>query len=121
MMALYRWISAFALAAFLSGSVVARTVTDSAGRTVTVPDRISRVMAAGPPASVVVYALTPAAMAGWQRAPRKEELPYLAPSAHGLPELGRLTGRGDTANVEVVIKANPDIIVDFGSVRATFA
>lgn len=98
----------------------ARTVTDSAGRTVALPDRIARVMAAGPPASVVVYCLVPDAMVGWQRAPRQEELPYLLPSTHHLPELGRLTGRGDTANVEVVLKANPDLIVDFGSVRPTF-
>jgi iron complex transport system substrate-binding protein len=62
----------------------------------------------------------PQAMVGWQRAPRKEELPYLLPSTHALPELGRLTGRGDTANIEVVLKASPDIVVDFGSVRPTF-
>jgi iron complex transport system substrate-binding protein len=32
-----------------------------------------------------------------------------------LPELGRLTGRGDTANVEVVLEAKVDLIVDVGS------
>lgn len=98
----------------------ARAITDSAGRTVILPDSIARVMAAGPPASVVVYCLLPEAMVGWQRAPRKEELPYLLPSTHALPELGRLTGRGDTANVEIVLNAKPDLIVDFGSVRPTF-
>lgn len=117
---LYHWILAFVLAVSLAEPIAARTVTDSAGRTVTVPDRITKVMAAGPPASAVVYCLVPEAMVGWQRAPRKEELPYLLASTHGLPELGRLTGRGDTANVEVVIKANPDLVVDFGSVRPTF-
>lgn len=120
MIALCRWMLALGLAAFLAAPVAARTVTDSAGRTITVPDFITKVMAAGPPASAVVYCLVPEAMVGWQRAPRKEELPYLLPSTHALPELGRLTGRGDTANVEVVIKANPDLIVDFGSVRPTF-
>ena len=120
MIALGRWLLAFALAIALTEPLAARTVTDSAGRTITLPDRIGRVMAAGPPASVVIYSLIPEAMAGWQRAPRKEELPYLLPSTHALPELGRLTGRGDTANVEVVLKANPDLIVDFGSVRPTF-
>src|SRR5262249_33937092 len=35
--------------------------------------------------------------------------------------LGRLTGRGDTANVEVVLKARPDVIFDYGSVSATFS
>lgn len=32
-----------------------------------------------------------------------------------------LTGRGDTANVEIVLKMKPDLIADFGSVRDTFA
>lgn len=121
MSSLIRSFLALALLALsATAPAFARTVTDSAGRTVTLPDRIARVMAAGPPASAVVYCLLPEAMVGWQRAPRKEELPYLLPSTHNLPELGRLTGRGDTANVEVVLKANPDLIVDFGSVRPTF-
>lgn len=121
MSTLNRLVSALvAMAVLFVAPVTARTVTDSAGRAVDVPDRISKVMAAGPPASVVVYCLVPQAMVGWQRAPRKEELPYLLPSTHALPELGRLTGRGDTANVEVVLKAGPDLVVDFGSVRPTF-
>lgn len=113
------WIALLALL-LTAVPALAREVTDSAGRTVAVPDRILRVMAAGPPASAVVYCLVPRAMVGWQRAPRKEELPYLLPETRNLPELGRLTGRGDTANAEVVLKANPDLIVDFGSVRPTY-
>ena len=38
-----------------------------------------------------------------------------------LPELGRLTGRGNTANVEVVLNAKTDLIVDVGSTGATYA
>src|SRR5262249_17780091 len=36
-------------------------------------------------------------------------------------ELGRLTGRGNTANVEVVLKAKPDLIVDVGSTSETYS
>ncbi|EGP09769.1 periplasmic binding protein [Bradyrhizobiaceae bacterium SG-6C] len=99
----------------------ARTVTDSAGRTVELPDRIGRVFAAGAPASVVVYAMRPEALAGWPRALRAEERPYISPEQRDLPEVGLLTGRGDTANVETVLKMKPDLIVDYGSVRQTFA
>jgi iron complex transport system substrate-binding protein len=35
--------------------------------------------------------------------------------------LGRLTGRGNTANVEVVLAAKPDFIVDYGTVNDTYA
>jgi iron complex transport system substrate-binding protein len=103
-------------------SMVARgaQIEDSAGRLVTIPDRIERVMAAGPPASVLLYVLAPEKMMGWTAAPRPNEREFLLPSVRDLPELGRLTGRGDTANIEVVLKAKPDLIFDFGSVNATY-
>ena len=43
-------------------------------------------------------------------------------AARGLrkPEIGRLTGRGNTANLETVIALKPDLILDVGSTRATF-
>lgn len=99
----------------------ARTVTDSAGRTVTLPDNVNHVFAAGGPASVVVYAMRPETMVGWPRALRAEERPFIAPAQRDLPEVGVLTGRGDTANVETVLKMKPDLIVDYGSVRQSFA
>jgi iron complex transport system substrate-binding protein len=98
----------------------ARSVQDATGRTINLPDRVTRVMAAGPPASVAVYCLAPDSLIGWQRAPREEEKPYLLARTHALPELGRLTGRGDTANVEVVLNAKPDLVLDFGSVTPTY-
>src|SRR5690606_28385325 len=80
-----------------------QTFTDSAGREVTLPDRVQRVFAAGGPAAVVLYVMRPDAMIGWPRAIRPEEAPYLLPQVRDLPELGMLSGRGDTANVEVVL------------------
>lgn len=98
----------------------ARTVTDSAGRKVEVPDTIERVYAAGPPASILLYVLAPDKLTGWPRAPHAYERPYLAEPYRDLPETGRLTGRGDTANLEVVLRTRPDLIVDFGSIRDTY-
>jgi iron complex transport system substrate-binding protein len=107
-------ILALIAAAWLLGTLPAsaRVVTDSAGRQVTVPDQVGRVFAAGPPASVLVYALAPEKLAGWSRAATPAEQEYLAAPYSGLPELGRLTGRGDTANLEVVLKVKPHLIVD---------
>ncbi len=76
------------------------TITDSAGRTITLPPKIDKIFAAGGPASVVTYVMRPDAMVGWPRANRAEEKPYLLPGVRDLPEVGMLTGRGDTANVE---------------------
>jgi iron complex transport system substrate-binding protein len=95
-------------------------VTDSAGRQVEIPDRIERVVAAGPPASVLMTILAPEKLIGWNRKPPPEELPYLPAMVRNLPEVGRLTGRGGTANVEVIMAAKPDLIMDFGSVTDTY-
>ncbi|HZT46677.1 MAG TPA: iron ABC transporter substrate-binding protein [Hyphomicrobiaceae bacterium] len=103
-----------------AGWAEARSITDSAGRTVEVPDRIERVFAAGPPASILLYMLAPERMTGWPDPPRPEERAYIAPAYRDLPALGRLTGRGGTANLEVVLGARPDLILDFGSVRGTY-
>ncbi len=101
-------------------SAPARMVEDSAGRQVEITGHIGRVYAAGPPASILVYVLAPEKLTGWSRALRDFERPYIAEPFRDLPETGRLTGRGDSANLEVVLNTKPDLIVDFGSVRDTY-
>jgi iron complex transport system substrate-binding protein len=111
-----------ALAALVPlAAVAARDFIDDAGRRVSLPDKVERVYAAGPPASALVSALAPDKLLGWTRAFRDDEKAWVPRKYADLPELGRLTGRGDTANVEVVLKAKPDLIVDVGSTAATFA
>ncbi|OWJ64191.1 iron ABC transporter substrate-binding protein [Inquilinus limosus] len=109
-----------AAVALLAGPAWARTVTDSAGRQVDIPDHVQRVFAAGPPASILVYMLAPQTMTGWVRAPRPEDKPFLLPAVRDLPETGRLTGRGDTVNLEQLLAAKPDLIVDFGTISDTY-
>jgi iron complex transport system substrate-binding protein len=108
------------LLVLIAAPVHARSVTDSAGRAVEIPDKISRVFAAGPPASTLLYVLAPQDMIGWVRAPRDTEKPYLLPAVRGLPELGRLTGRGDTLSLERLIAEKPDLVVDFGTINDTY-
>jgi iron complex transport system substrate-binding protein len=98
-----------------------RTVVDDAGRKADLSVSVSRVYAAGPPASILVFALAPDKLVGWTSAFRPEERPFVPAKYADLPTLGRLTGRGNTANIEVVLAANPDLIVDYGSVLPTYA
>ena len=102
------------------GAAEKRIVTDAAGRRVEVPTRIERVYAAGGPASLLVYALAPEKLLGWVRPLTPDERAYLPPRFAELPTLGRLTGRGNTASVEVVLAARPDIILDYGSLAPTY-
>jgi len=93
---------------------------DGAGRSVPTVARVQRVFPAGGPAAILLYTLAPDLLLGWPRANRAAELPYLLPEVGRRPELGRLTGRGGTANLERVLALRPDLIVDAGSVRETY-
>src|SRR5262245_28499757 len=78
----------------------AATVADGAGRAVPVPARVERVFPAGPPAAIFLYTLAPELLLGWPRANRPEEREFLLPDVGSRPEVGRITGRGNTANLE---------------------
>jgi iron complex transport system substrate-binding protein len=108
------------LSGLLPASLQARTITDASGRKVEIPDHVSRVLAAGPPAAVLAYVLAPDKLAGWVRAPGDAEKAYLMPSVRELPAYGQLTGKGGTANMEAVLAAKPDLILDVGTVNDTY-
>ena len=97
-----------------------KAFTDSASRRVDVPDAIRRVFPAGPPASVTLFAVAPDKMLGWTRAPGPEALPFLPARYAELPEIGRLTGRGNTVNLENVVRLAPDLVLDVGSMTGTY-
>jgi len=121
-MHLLRTAAAGACALALHAGAQAQTdVVDGTGRTIRPPAKVERVYAAGPPASVLVYAIAPHKLVGWTRALRPREAEFFDARAAALPELGRLTGRGNTANVEVVLRARPDLIVDVGFVAGSYA
>ncbi len=107
-------------ALFAPRSAQAATVTDSAGRTVPVPEKVTRVFPAGPPAAILLYTLAPDLLIGWPRANRAEECEFMLPDVCARPEVGRITGRGNTANLEVVLALKPDLILDVGSTSGTF-
>lgn len=109
--------------ALAAPAVRARTafVLDGAGRRLDIPATVGRVFPAGPPAAILLYTLAPDLLIGWPRANRPEEREFLHPEIGARPEVGRITGRGNTANLELVLALQPDLIMDAGSVRRTFA
>jgi iron complex transport system substrate-binding protein len=111
---------AVAALAWPSWRVDAKSFTDSAGRRVDVPDPVLRVFPAGPPASVTLYTVAPEKMLGWTQAIAAAARPFLPQRYAELPELGRLTGRGNTVNLENVVKLAPDLVLDVGNTTATY-
>jgi iron complex transport system substrate-binding protein len=97
-----------------------RTVTDSALRRAEVPARIDRVYTAGAPATVLLYTLAPDKMLGWNRTLGAYERAFVPARYADLPTLGRLTGRGNSANVETALSTKPDVIIDYGSLGAIY-
>lgn len=105
---------------WLAYATPGRTIKDATGRSITVPDTIAKVFAAGPPAMILLYTLAPDKLTGWSRPLRARERAFIAEPYRDLPALGRLAGRGNTANLETVLALKPDLILDYGSVAPTF-
>src|SRR5262249_39417822 len=87
---------------------------------VELPAEVIKVLAAGPPASVIVYTLTPEKFLGWTRAPDSEALAYLPARFRSFPVQLRITGR-DPADPAAIKAAGANVIVDFGTVNASYA
>jgi len=104
----------------LPRSARAANLTDSAGRSIAIPDKIERIFAAGPPASILLYTLAPDLLLGWTRSHEPAQCALLGAGACDKPEVGRLTGRGNTTNLEVLLKLKPDLILDVGTVNETY-
>jgi iron complex transport system substrate-binding protein len=113
-------VGALAAFAIAPPRAEAKPFTDSAGRRIDVPDEIRKVFPAGPPASVALFTVALEKMLGWTRAPSAEALALLPVSYAALPEIGRLTGRGNTVNLENVVRLAPDLVLDVGNTTATY-
>src|SRR5262249_42575421 len=104
-----------------AGTSTARAVvTDATDPAISAPEKVARVFPAGPPAAILLYTLAPDLLLGWPRANRPEECAYMLPDVCARPEVGRITGRGNTANLESVLALKPDLILDVGSTSTTF-
>jgi iron complex transport system substrate-binding protein len=98
----------------------ARELADSVSRRIAAPDRPSRILSAGPPATILLYALAPEAMLGWVPEPNKEAKPFLLASVRDKPATPRLTIRGGEPDIAAITELKPDLIVDFGSVAPSY-
>lgn len=123
--ALLRAMAAMPLLAYMPSAVRAqaaagfRTLGASFGR-VPAPADVRRVYAAGAPAGVLVYVLAPEKLLGWPFRLRDDARAWLRPDARDLPMLGRLAGRGTTVPVESLLQLQPDLVLDAGTVDATY-
>jgi iron complex transport system substrate-binding protein len=95
------------------------TITDMAGRKVTIPKTIDNVYSSSPMGEVMMYTLAPSKIAGktWNLDDAENNL--LIDEYRKKPILGGWFGKNTTGNPEVIIKAHPDIVLSMGYLNKT--
>jgi iron complex transport system substrate-binding protein len=79
-----------------------------------------RIVAAGQPAAILIWAVAREMLAGWPRRPSPKVLAMLGAGAD-LPETGALSQSGGrAANLESIAALRPELIVDYGDVAPQF-
>jgi iron complex transport system substrate-binding protein len=115
-----RLLVGFAASVLMPRVAQAAIVTDAAGRAITIPEKVDRIFPAGPPAAILLYTLAPELLLGWTRSPEPGQCAFLGLGACDKPEVGRLTGRGNTTNLEVLLNLKPDLVLDVGTINDTY-
>ncbi|HJJ29335.1 MAG TPA: ABC transporter substrate-binding protein, partial [Methanocorpusculum sp.] len=111
-------------AALFTGAAFAgetREFTDDLGRTVTIPVEIDSAAPSGSLAQMIIYAVSPDALATVASAPTSGEKAYLDPRLQTLPVTGNLYGSKSTMNPEAIMQLDAklgfDVIIDLGTAK----
>lgn len=91
-----------------------RDFTDSAGRSVSVPENITRVAVTGQLAQIVVFSLAPDKLVAIASDWSADAQEYIDEKYLEMPVLGQLFGGNSDMNVEELLKAAPQVIIDVG-------
>ena len=84
-----------------------KTITDMAGRTVTVPVHITGVLGTSPPTTMLIYMIAPDKLIGWN----SNNTGFLPEKYLNLPTVGGWFG-GKEGNYESFLSMHPDIILE---------
>lgn len=98
-----------------------RVFTDSCGREVTVPADIRKIAVSGPLAQMVVFAIAPDKMVGVANAWDESAKTYFDAKYLDLPLLGQLYGGKGELNLETLLAAAPDVVIDVGEPKDSMA
>ena len=98
-----------------------RVFTDSCGREVTVPADIQKIAVSGPLAQMVVFAIAPDKMVGVANAWDESAKAYFDAKYLELPLLGQMYGGKGELNLETLLAAAPDVVIDVGEPKDSMA
>lgn len=95
--------------------------TDSTGRTVTVPARITKIAITGPLSQVYILPLAGDMLAGVSNAYAEDAALYLPAYIFEKTEIGQLYGGKGEMDLEALLSAAPDVVIDIGEPKKTIA
>ncbi len=98
-----------------------RSFTDSTGRTVEIPEKLEKIAITGPTAQIVLFALAPEKLVGIANSWDETAKEFFAPEYYNLPILGQLYGGKSEMNLEELLKADPDVVIDVGEPKGSIA
>ncbi|HEX2985264.1 MAG TPA: ABC transporter substrate-binding protein [Caproiciproducens sp.] len=96
-----------------------RIFTDSAGRKITVPVSVKSAAPSGPMAQIVLYTVAPDKLAGLAGDFSADAKRYIDKKYWSLPKFGQFYGKNASLNMEALVNAVPDVIVDIGERKTT--
>ncbi len=96
-----------------------REFTDSLGRVVSVDKNIERMAPSGKLAQIILYTMDYNRMVGWSSRPSSSLESYFDKDVLDLPIFGTFYGAKANLNMEAVISANPQIVIDLGEIKGS--
>ena len=98
-----------------------REFTDSTGRTVTLPARITKIAISGPLSQIYILPLAGDLLVGVSTAYAEDAQRYLPAYIYEKAEIGQLYGGKGEMDLEALLAAAPDVVIDIGEPKKTTA
>ena len=95
--------------------------TDSTGRTVTLPASITKIAISGPLSQIYILPLAGDMLVGVSTAYAEDAQSYLPAYIYEKAEIGQLYGGKGEMDLEALLSAAPDVVIDIGEPKKTTA
>ncbi|MBQ6496159.1 MAG: ABC transporter substrate-binding protein [Firmicutes bacterium] len=95
------------------------TFTDDCGREVEIPEVITKAAPSGSVAQMVLMTIAPETLVGLSASPSTDQLDYFPEYTWELPTFGQFYGSKANLNMEALIAAQPQVIIDIGDKKRT--
>lgn len=98
-----------------------REFTDSTGRTVTLPAEITKIAISGPLSQIYILPLAGDLLVGVSNAYAEDSAQYLPAYLFEKTEIGQLYGGKGEMDLEALLAAGPQVVIDIGEAKKTTA